>query len=260
MKLLDYKKEIYHVHTTRCGHASGLDQEIIEACIASGMMVVTVTDHAPFPGNPFGNRMKYEELEEYLKTYTDLRQKYQDDIAIHIGLETEYFPQFEDYYHSLNKIPELDAGLLLGQHMYIENGIYSFDMDREYLKKEEYKGMGHAIVEGISSGYFRRIAHPDRIYRRMKKWDDGCEEIAKQIIKAAVSQGMPLEVNLRTIARKKYRPELWKLVSHEEESIVYIAPDAHSIEDIMNYRQKVEQFLLSDKNEIFNRGEQYYEL
>lgn len=247
MKILNYQDEIYHIHTERCGHATGSDRELIETCIECGMKVMTVTDHAPFPDDPFGNRMQYIELDEYLDTYAKLKQEYKDDIEIHTGLETEYFPQFEEYYQSLNRISELDAGLLLGQHMYYGNNAYSFTFDREYLKLHEYEGLGQAIVQGIESGYFRRVAHPDRIYRRYGCWDESCRKMAKMIIGAAIERGIPLEINLHSVERKQYRPEFWKLVAKEPDSIIYYAPDAHSVEDIREYTPRIEKFQKSRK-------------
>ena len=61
------------------------------------------SDHAPFPGDPFRNRMRYDELPEYIDTLWTLKQQYADRINIHIGLETEYLPSFDTsgYYKEL---------------------------------------------------------------------------------------------------------------------------------------------------------------
>ena len=109
---------IFHVHTYRCGHAEVIpDEAYVKKAIELGAAEIWFTDHAPFPGNPFGSRMAYDQLEEYLTTLYNLKQKY-TDIDIHIGLETEYFPHFdnEGYYKHLRSVPEIEM-LLLGQHM-----------------------------------------------------------------------------------------------------------------------------------------------
>ena len=80
-------KEIFHVHTYRCKHASEeRDWEYIEKAIELGATKIAFTDHAPFPGNPFGNRMDIEQLPEYLDTLQSLKEKYQDKIIVKIGL------------------------------------------------------------------------------------------------------------------------------------------------------------------------------
>ena len=60
------KNEIFHVHTNRCGHAEEVpDRAYVEKAIELGTPRIVFTDHAPFPGNPFGNRMSMEQLPEY---------------------------------------------------------------------------------------------------------------------------------------------------------------------------------------------------
>ena len=50
---------MFHVHTYRCKHAfNGIsDEDVIEMAISLGKDSIYFTDHAPFPENPFGNRM-----------------------------------------------------------------------------------------------------------------------------------------------------------------------------------------------------------
>ena len=43
---------------------------------------------------------------------------------------------------------------------------YSFSLDTEQLCKEEYQLLGNAILQGMKTGYFQAVAHPDRIFRR----------------------------------------------------------------------------------------------
>ncbi len=106
---------LFHVHTFRCLHASMCEDEVyVERALELNAKSIWFTDHAPFPGDPFGHRMKYEELEEYLITLTDLKEKYRDRIDIHIGLETEYFPTFDrsGYYRQLKSDERLELLLL----------------------------------------------------------------------------------------------------------------------------------------------------
>lgn len=236
---------INHIHTARCMHATGSDRELVEACIESGFRSMTVADHAPFPGDPFGNRMRYVELTKYISSFDVLRQEYRGSIDIHIGLETEYFLQYEEYYRSLCHIPEMDAGLFLGQHMYFEDGVYSFSLPKETLNREEYAGLGRAVIQGIRSGYFRRVAHPDRIFRRLDHWTPECEQLSEEIIREAAEAGMPLELNAASLRQGNLRPEFWKLVRKMNCSAVCTGADAHSVEEIRSYRaeqEKLRQF------------------
>ena len=86
------------MHTYRCKHA-GDEREIeyVKRAIELGAGRITFTDHAPFPGNPFGHRMQMEELDDYIDTLVSLRDKYAGQIDIKIDLETEFLPGYWDY-------------------------------------------------------------------------------------------------------------------------------------------------------------------
>lgn len=125
-------KEIFHVHTYRCKHAGDeRDDQYIENAIRLGAKRIVFTDHAPFPGNPFGNRMGIEELSDYINSLCRLKEEYKDMIKILCGLEIEYLPSYNDYYHEIRHISGMDL-LIIGQHFFEHNpGQYSFsDSDK----------------------------------------------------------------------------------------------------------------------------------
>ena len=102
-------KYIFHIHTYRCGHASSeSDEAYVKKAIELGAESITFTDHTPFPGDTFTGRMKYCQLDEYLLSLSDLKQKYAGAIDVHIGLEVEYMPSFRDYYKELKENDNID--------------------------------------------------------------------------------------------------------------------------------------------------------
>lgn len=226
--------ELFHIHTYRCGHAEMVgDEAYIKKALELGKTGIWFTDHAPFPGDPFGNRMPYAELEEYLQTLSELKEKYTGTIDVRIGLETEYFPSFDKmgYYSQLKDDPRIDM-LLLGQHMAEDkDGAYTFAWDARKKNREEYAALGEAIVRGIKSGYFGIVAHPDRIFRRKKAWDEGMQKVAEEIIRTAYVRIVPLEVNLVSLgARRQFWLEFWDLVPGDMPYVLGL--DAHSLEDV----------------------------
>ena len=71
--------------------------------------------------------MKYSQLEEYIASLKQLKEKYNGIIDVHIGLEIEYIPSYWSYYEKLRANNDLEI-LMLGQHHYeISNGVYSFE-------------------------------------------------------------------------------------------------------------------------------------
>ena len=221
-------KEAFHIHTKRCGHASGEDREYIEEAIRLGAPRIVFTDHAPFPGNPFRNRMPIEELSEYTESLHSLKKEYEGKIEILVGLECEYLPGFRTYYEELKGNPGLDL-LILGQHFYEKkDGIYNFtDSDRT----GEYKGICEAVVSGIETGLFAVAAHPDRAFKRKKEFPESGEQECLSVIQAAGKKGVLLEQNYASICRKRnFRLEFWALVT-DASNIIY-GIDAHSVAEL----------------------------
>ena len=239
MKDVILPTDIYHVHTFRCGHAEIItDEAYIQKAIEYGATGIWFTDHAPFPGDPFGNRMKYDELEEYISTLSHYKTAYSDSISVHIGLEIEYFPSFEAYYKELRTNSDIEM-LLLGQHMAeTVPGKYTFSWDKERLKKEEFSALGNAIVDGIETGYFDAVAHPDRIFRRCKLWNDDMQSVSEEIIHAAQKHMIPLEKNVSSMTQKHhFWQQFWASVPSDVQKIIGV--DAHSVQELDYYSEMV---------------------
>lgn len=243
---LQQEFELFHIHTYRCKHASNeTDNEYIKRAIEMGAKKITFTDHAPFPGNPFGNRMAIEELQDYVKALNYLKKKYENDIEVNVGLEIEYLPSFNNYYNWLKESCWFDI-LMIGQHFYeCTNSTYSFSLTNEQLRNEEAEGIGNAIIQGMETGYFQVVAHPDRMFRKCQKWTKKMEDLSKIIINAAKEKNIILEQNLSS--RKKnyqYWPEFWDLVPKDVKTI--IGTDAHSVEELQRIKminQEAERYV-----------------
>lgn len=133
---------------------------------------------------------------------------------------------------------------MLGQHM-AETGTneYSFSWDKDRLFEEEYRALGEATVMGIESGYFNYVAHPDRIFRRKKTWNDSMSEMSYRIINAAYKKKIPLELNMHSVATKHYYwEEFWKMVS--KDAAVFTGLDAHSLNDLTRRYLRQQKYIM----------------
>lgn len=223
----------FHVHTYRCQHAEDVPDEIyILKAIEHGADSITFTDHAPFPNDPFHNRMRFSELPEYVSTLHNLKEKYKNTIEIKIGLEIEFLPSFIDYYKELRLSGSFDI-LMLGQHFYEKApGIFSFNFLE--IKDLAYRGLLNAAISGIETGLFDVVAHPDRAFRKREFWDDKCTMLSKKLIDCARQNNVILEQNFSSMQYKNYYwQEFWDLVPPENQIIQGI--DAHNIEDLDYY-------------------------
>lgn len=230
---MEKKNSVFHVHTYRCGHMHDdkKEWEYIEKAIELGATEIWFTDHAPFPGNPFNNRMMMEELPEYVATLRELKQRYAKQIDVKIGLEIEYLPNYHRYYEELRDSGNFDL-LLLGQHFsLLSDGTYSFSMSN---KSDEFRVLADGMIKGIKSGFFQVVAHPDQIFRRKETWDRVCEQIANEIKTCADDASIVLEKNVCNMIGKKkrcgYRPEYWQNLSNEVQTIYGM--DAHSVVEL----------------------------
>lgn len=231
---------LFHVHTYRCKHAGeDSDESYIKRAIELGKKEIVFTDHAPYPGNPFGNRMDYEELSEYIASLSELKEKYSDRISVLIGLEVEYLSSFTDYYKELSEIKALEW-LIIGQHMYEHvPGIYSFSDSNEVKDKTEYIGLCEAMIDGMETGMFRAVAHPDRAFRRCKVWNEDMQKLSRRLIDTALRNNIVLEKNMASMRQKHhYWDEFWRLLNsileedHEKRAYVVRGVDAHSVEEL----------------------------
>ena len=238
-------KHIFHVHTYRCKHASDeTDEEYVKTALRLKADKITFTDHSPFPGNPFGNRMDIEQLSEYIESLKLLKEKYQHKINIEYGLEVEYLPSMVTFYEELKTVGL--SQLIIGQHFYQHtDGTYSFADDKDYNMTNEHLGCCKAMIDGIKSGLFTVVAHPDRVFRRCKTWTQEMTDISKELISKAAYNNVILEKNMasyeKLLEKSNYtywRKDFWDLVdaynqTHKKTVKTIVGLDAHSTEDMV---------------------------
>ena len=236
---------IFHVHTVRCKHASDeCDEDYVTAALELGAGKISFTDHSPFPGNPFKNRMDMEELPGYVESLRRLRDTYAGKITVEIGLEFEYLPSMRTFYEDVKTRWNLTP-CIIGQHFYQHaDGRYSFDDDKAYNKANEYIGCGNAMIEGMETGLFLVAAHPDRIFKRCNHWTAEMTEMSRRIIEAAVKNDVVLEQNLSSYEKflaksgfSYWRKEFWDVVEDYNRTAAHPVKiirgvDAHSTDEM----------------------------
>ena len=228
---MDYN---YHTHTYRCHHATGTPEEYIKRAISCGIKHMGYSEHIPFklPGVEQSRfRMYIEEAGEYVREISALRDKYSDKIDIKIGFESEYYHEYFDKMLGFAK----DVGaeyMILGQH---------FDMpehlsDSSYVVSpsdsvERLKRHSDCIIDGIKSGAFSYVCHPD--IANFTGEDEVYIKEIRRICEAALEFDTPLEINFLGIRRaKNYPSELFWRTAGEVGAPVVFGCDAHTPEDV----------------------------
>lgn len=227
----------YHTHTYRCQHAIGADEEYIQKAIAEGLKILGFSDHAPYlypNGYVAYYKMTPEQSAEYFSSLLALREKYRDKIKIHIGYESEYYPELWDetfeFWKSQIHRPEY---LILGQHFVSrevdeQNRVHSYTGSESPEPLREYVD---ALLAGIATKKFTYLAHPD-LFQFYGPQELYIEEMHR-LLSAVKSADIPIEINLLGLAEgRRYPNELfWTLASEYSPKTVF-GCDAHEPERV----------------------------
>ena len=238
----------YHTHTARCGHASGTDEEYVQCAIKAGYQILGFSDHAPYRN--YSNRrcfMDWDQLDEYISSIKSLKEKYKDQIEIRVGLETEYYPYcHEEKIELKNKVEYL----MLGQHFSdpMNTAIDFFKQNSE----EEILLYGNSICEGLDTGLFDCLCHPDVIMSRQPEFTDACMSVAHMIGRKCAEIDIPVEINVRGVMKGKRRPiegkacyypsrEFWEILAQYPIRAI-CGIDAHAPEDLLDLESVEDAF------------------
>ena len=181
-------KTNWHTHTYRCGHARGSDEEYVVNAIKGGLKTLGFSDHAAYRTPYPPERMNYEQVEDYVSSVLSLKEKYRDQIDIHLGMEVEYYPSQWDTLVQYRKRMEY---LILGQHN------LELDTDSSYgiRDPQKLKRYVDALEGACYHGLCDYIAHPDVVLWSYPYLDGSVREAAERIADISVKYDMPLELN-----------------------------------------------------------------
>lgn len=247
---MDYN---YHTHTFRCGHASGTEEEYIKRAIDCGIKYMGFADHVPLmfsDGYETGFRVPVERAKEYVSTISSLREKYKGKIDIKIGFEMEYYPDLFD--KMLSDVISYGAEyLILGEHF----------SDAEYPdaiqhsakpsdSEEKLKTYVNRVIEGMKTGAFTYVAHPDMI-----NFTGNISIYLEQMRKICIASresGIPLEINCLGIRDNRHYPNMlfWKIAGEEQCPVTFgfdahDAPSAFDSESVPKAEEMVKKYNLN---------------
>ena len=230
----------YHTHLGRCMHAVGTEREYVESAIEAGFDVLGISDHVawPFPGGYVSRvRMPMREMDSYVQTVLDLKKEYRNDIKLLLGFETEYMPaMFRELMETVDQYP-LDY-MIQGQHFLgVEyDSIYT---GWKHPEEEVLKGYVDIAIEGIKSGRYLYMAHPDLVNFT------GEEALYRQHMKrlcvALKEADIPVEINILGLWEgRQYPARRFLELAKEVGNKAIIGMDAHSPGQLLN-REAVER-------------------
>ena len=223
-----------HMHTPLCKHAWGDPEDYAKQGIKAGLKGIIFTCHCPMPDGFWPTvRMAESEFDTYLALVQRAAETYKNKLHVCLGLESEYFPGYEDYLRELHQRADFD---------YILGAVHW--QAREYLNKFESGTIENFrriyfdnLALSAESGLYDCLAHPDLVKNYHP--DSWCFAIIKNSTAAALDRiaatGVAMELNTSGLNKSYHEmnpgEEMLRMMCERKIPIV-IGSDAHRAERV----------------------------
>lgn len=234
----------FHTHTALCGHASGMPADYVRQAEKDGCSALGFSDHCPYPAGS-GDfwpeiRMTAEQAPSYL---ADVRSAAEAvPFPVYAGFECEWDKDYESWYRE-ELSGRLGADyLVLGSHWVTEGRSHVYAMD--ISSPQELHRYIDQTIDGIRSGLYSFLAHPDLFMGKWREWDADAEACLSALLDAAADCGLPIEINglgmrrAPNMTRRGQRfqypyEEFWQMAARDRRVKVLCNSDAHDPADVI---------------------------
>src|SRR5712691_7142325 len=204
----------YHVHTARCGHATGAMERYVECAIEAGLTELGFSDHLFMYWLPPDRRdpqlgMAEWEHDFYIEDVERCRQRYAADITIRLATEADFIPGHEAELEGI--LRRYDWDYVIGSVHFVDDwglddsrylsGFDAWDIDALYAR---YLDLVGASAE---TGLFDTIGHADLVKKFGHRPAGDQSEIYARLAARLSKAGVCVEVNtagLRKPCREIY--------------------------------------------------------
>jgi len=189
-----------HMHTPRCGHASGEPSEYVAAARSAGVRTMAFCDHLPLPpGYAPGYAMEWVELPDYVADVRSLADgaRAAGGPEVLLGTEADWLPGHEELVRGALDAHPFD--IVLGSVHFIDD--WAFDDPelregyRQWTPDLLWERYFQDLCTAAGTGLYDVMAHPDLI----KKF--GCLPLGdprryfREAAAAFAEAGVAVEVN-----------------------------------------------------------------
>ena len=243
----------YHMHTKRCGHATGEVAEYIEVAKRKGLEEIGFSDHLPFVTHRDSQyTMDLNELPSYQKDIEEAKTK-NKDLSIKIGIEADYM---EDHTEKIKALIEsYPYDFVIGSIHFMkqpydvrekaklagEERMWAFDDPREKEKWENanvdaiYENYYRLLQGAALSGVYDIMGHIDLVKKFGHRPNADFTDLVKETGKILKESQTVIEINtsgLRKPVHEIYPSlEVLKVYASFDVPIVF-GSDAHAPEDV----------------------------
>lgn len=196
-----------HTHTSLCRHATGRAVDYFNQAKKDGCSALGFSDHCPFPDSVSDfwpqSRMAVSDAPQYRDEVLALKKD--SPFPVYLGFECEWEASCVSWYKDF-LMGEMGAEyLVLGSH-WVTLGDHHIYIINEVEKQDLYRYTDQTI-QGMESGLFAFLAHPDVLMGHGRRWDSDVEACMKSIIACAKSLDLPVEVNGYGMHKEMYPTE-----------------------------------------------------
>ncbi|GMO66508.1 MAG: PHP domain-containing protein [Treponemataceae bacterium] len=235
----------YHTHTLRCKHAIGVVADYVAEAAKAGCAELGFSDHCPYPALYSRNtwpesRMSERELSLYVR---EVRQAAETaPFPVLLGFECEWGEKYRSWYSDELLAHCKSDYLIFGPH-WVVNSINEIIYAPDIKLGKEIALYFAQTIQGIESGLFAFVAHPDLIMADGREWSRELAAGFSDVIDAAIAHNLPLEVNGYGIVKrqvsdshgKRYQyphEKFWELALEKGASVICNS-DAHKPDYVM---------------------------
>lgn len=243
----------YHLHTSRCCHATGTMEEYLVAAEQSGLQEIGFADHYPLGLLGYKPRsqvtMHPEELPDYIMQVEELRAA-SKTVRVKLGVEVDYLPGTEQKTRKLLQAQKFDY--VIGSIHFLEDWDFTHPIYADHYKEKdlsELYGRYFTLVWDLCySRLFDIIGHIDVIKKFGYRPPESLEPYWVKTAQVLRETGTCLELNTagRDAPVGDFYPDRRLLeICHAEGVWVTIGSDAHSPEQVGRYMPEALDLLRS---------------
>jgi len=194
-----------HVHTFLCGHAKGTMEDYVRAAIQKKLKELVFLEHLEWGADYFEKTWLGEgDFLQYFKEGKRLQEKYDQLLAIRLGVEVGYNPQHVNELQTFLKKYQWDR-IGLSYHFLITEPPYLNFVSRkkENIEKADRIGLEkvvdayyHGILDAIETIDADVLCHLDAVMRFHPAIGEiNARVLQEKVLETISSRGMALEVN-----------------------------------------------------------------
>lgn len=227
----------YHIHTPRCGHATGAMRDYVLSAIEAGLAEMGFADHFPLIhlSDPH-LAMGLEEVPSYIEEVERLRAEF-PGFPIRLGIEADYVPEVLDRLEEL--LGEYSFDYVYGSVHFVDG--WAFDDPRnlaQYRGRDLgllYRRYFETLADAAECGLFDALPHPDLVKKFGFRPDEDLGEVYRECLERVARTGLAVELNtsgLRKPVREVYPAPGFLRRSRELGIPVTLGSDAHSPDEV----------------------------